>query len=405
MTLVSCKHTGSYVNKHIKSEGDVYREYLDFFEEVFKKMNENYYKPIDRKDFERFISQFDAKIYGQLKATGKSSDFIRWRSAAFLIDFLKNSEDIFSAFYPPKPAKEYEQTALGKRVDLGIEGDLQEDGYVVSQVEPRSDAYIQGLRIRDSILEIDSLSVGSLGDERIGTLLNPLVDTQVNIKFLSLSSKTVKSIDVRSQEYFKQTVFSVPVPIDGIYGIEIKRFNRKTSEDLLRFLESFKSRGVIKGLIVDLRGNPGGPPLAAREISSFFLSGGEDFSYFHKRGHQKAMLDVPSIPAKYHYQGPMVILIDKKSGSASELFSGIMQKRGRAVLMGTNSAGQVMLKSMFHFDDESMLLLVTGRGYHPDGTVFSFSGLDPDRFIKEEEEEDIIKYAAAYLLYADKIKP
>ncbi|MCK5601370.1 hypothetical protein KAR91_05870, partial [Candidatus Pacearchaeota archaeon] len=155
----------------------------------------------------------------------------------------------------------------------------------------------------------------------------------------------------------------------------------------------------IRGLILDLRGNPGGPPLATREISAFFLKGGDDFAFFQKKGHPKALLDVPKIPGELHYDGPMVILINEKSGSASELFSGILQRKGRAVLMGQNSAGQVFLKSMFHFSDDSMALLITGRGHHPDGAVFSFNGLTPDRIIAKDEEIDIIDYAAAYFVY------
>jgi C-terminal processing protease CtpA/Prc len=101
------------------------------------------------------------------------------------------------------------------------------------------------------------------------------------------------------------------------------------------------------------------------------------------------------------YDGPIVILINKGSGSATELFSGVMQKQRRAVLMGQNSAGQVMLKSMFHFDDESMVLLITARGHYPDGSVFSFGGLNPDRFVQNDEEDKIINYATEYLMYVN----
>lgn len=397
--LTSCSHSSQAVKPLAKTQDEVYQEYMDAFEEIYETMQENYYQPIDRKDFDRFIEQFNTKIYAQLQETGKSIDFIRWRSAAFLVDFLKTDEDIFSAYYPPKPAKEYEESALGVRKDLGIEGSLTDQGFLVSQVEPRSDAYEKGLRIDDVILEIDHVSLLGLEEKAVNEMLTPLIDTKVQLKFMRAQGRAIESIEVLSKEYFKQTVFMIPIPYKGIYGLEIRRFNRKTSEDMLRFMQAFKKQGGIDGLVLDLRGNPGGPPLAAREIASFFLPGGGDFAYFQRRGQTRAPLDVPTIPSQYRYGGPIVILIDKQSGSASELFSGIMQKRGRAVLMGRNSAGQVMLKSMFHFDDESMLLLITGRGYHPDGTVFSFSGIDPDRFVSEDEEEDIIKYAANYLLY------
>lgn len=377
-----------------------YQGYIDFFEEVYAMVVENYYQPIKREDYDRFIQQFDTKIFAQLTHENKSSDFIRWRSAAFLIDYLKSSEDIFSAFFPPKPAKEYEEEVLGKRHDLGIEGILTRKGYEVTQVEPRSNAYVQGLRIQDAVLTIDDQEVSALTSEEIKNLLMPLEGNTVVLQYRQAISGEKKRIDVTSHQYFKQTVFAIPTEVPGIYALEIQRFNRKTSEDMVRFLSYFKNQGAIKGLILDLRNNPGGPPLAAREISSFFLPPGEDFAYFQHKGDVQSPLDVPTIPEDFHYRGPMVILINEKSGSASELFSGVMQRRGRAVLMGENSAGQVMLKSMFHLKDDSMVLLVTARGHHPDGQVFSFKGLVPDRAL-ENIEGDLFRYAVTYLVYLE----
>lgn len=382
-----------------KKDKSSYQEYMDYFEEVYAKMQENYYKDVNRSDFDRFIKQFDTKIYNKLKDAGKSDDFIRWRSAAFLVEYLRTEEDIFSALYPPEPAKEYEETALGKRVDLGIKGELVNLGYQATQIEPRSNAYIQGLREGDILTKLDDKVLLALNEKEINELLMPLIGTTVGIRYIQASTMAEKNIEVMSDEYFRQTVFMKPVKIPYIYCLEIRKFNRKTSDDLLRYMTFFKQQGPIMGLILDLRGNPGGPPLAAREISSFFLPGGEDFSYFMKKGSPKMLLDVPTIPEEFKYDGPMVILIDKDSGSSSELFSGIMQKKGRAVLMGKNSAGQVMLKSMFHFSDESMILLVTGRGHHPDGTYFSFDGLTPDKIIEDDEDIDIVDYAATYFVY------
>ncbi|VAW13397.1 hypothetical protein MNBD_BACTEROID05-831 [hydrothermal vent metagenome] len=382
----------------VESSVDAYQSYIDFFEEVYQKFEDEYYKPVSRQAFNRFIKLFDQKIYAELKTGGKSVDYIRWRSAAFLVDHLKSKEDIFSAFYPPKPAKEYEETALGKRIDLGITGEKSDEGYVVSHVEPRSDAYAKGLRARDQILKIDSKSVKKLTEEEVKDALIPLADSLTGLEYLSFEDGAKKQIDVLSKEYFKQTVFNVPVKVPGVFCFRLEKFNRKTSDDMFRFLQMAKKTNDLKGLILDLRNNPGGPPLAAREISAFFLKGGDDFAYFQKNNKPRAELDVPTIDDAFRYQGPLVILINKKSGSASELFSGILQKQGRAILMGTNSAGQVMLKSMLHFDDESMLLLITARGHHPDGSVFSFGGVVPNRRI-EEDETDLVNYAATYLAY------
>ncbi|MFA5260084.1 MAG: S41 family peptidase [Candidatus Omnitrophota bacterium] len=381
--------------------GKDYQDYLSFFEEVYRTMEENYYFSVSRDSYEHFLKMFDAKIYPQLKQSRKSNDYIKWRSSAYLVDYLKDQEDIFSAFFPPQAAEEYEKEVLGKRIDLGLEGVMTPDGFRLYQVEPRSDAYEKGLRPKDYILRIDQKPIQGMPEEEIRELLNPLEGSLVEIQFREDVSQTEKTVSLESREYFKQTVFLVPVNVPGVYCLQIKRFNRKTSEDLTLFMSYILKQGG-QDLILDLRGNPGGPPLAAREISAFFLPPREEFAYFQRKDKPRAVLDVPLIPGQFHYHGNIVILVNKESGSASELFSGILQSKGRAEIMGTNTAGQVFLKSMFNFEDESMVLLVTARGFHPDGSVFSFQGIDPDQ--KFSGEVDLVQIAAEYL-FAKRQKP
>lgn len=373
----------------------LYDEYLAFFKKVLQTMQENYYFPATEENYQKFLHAFDTKIFPQLKNEKKSSDYIRWRSAAYLVDFMKDPEDIFSAFMPPQAAKNYEKEVLGKRIDLGIEGKRTTQGYQVVRMEPRSDAFEKGLREQDVIVTIEGRDLAGLTDKEILDLLTPLEGAKVTLAYLD--RRGIESVmEVLCKEYFKQTVFMSPV-IPGIFYLQIQRFNRMTAQDLTRFMTYILDHKAT-GLIIDLRGNPGGPPLAAREISSFFLLPREEFAYFKRKNKPKAVLDVPEIPKRFRYQGDIVILVDKKSGSASELFSGILQGRKRAVVMGTNTAGQVFLKSMFYFDDNSMLLLVTARGFHPDGTVFPFTGIRPNEKI-EDPDADLVKFAANYLLY------
>lgn len=372
-----------------------YHEYLTFFEQVYVKMQQEYYFPIKREDFQKFIYVFNTKIYAQLKETGKSSNFIKWRSAAYLVEALRNPEDIFSAFFPPKAAEKYEKEVLGQKIDLGIEGHLTDQGFLISRLEPRADAFEKGLHEQDLLLKIDAADVTTLTEEKINELLTPLENTTVALHYRDHTDQQEKTIEVISKEYFKQTVFLVPVDVPHVFCLQIPKFNRATAEDLTRFMQHILEQGD-SSLILDLRGNPGGPPLAAREISAFFLKPKEEFAYFQRKDRPKSSLDVPEIPPAYHYSGDLVILVNKESGSASELFTGILQQRGRATVMGINTAGQVFLKSMFYFDDNSMVLLVTARGFHPDGTVFSFQGVEPN-VRKEVEGDELIHFAAEYL--------
>jgi carboxyl-terminal processing protease len=169
-----------------------------------------------------------------------------------------------------------------------------------------------------------------------------------------------------------------------------------TGPDMERFLQIIKQQDP-KGLVLDFRGNPGGPPLAAEEISGFFLKGGDEFTYFQQRNAPKAELDVPVFDPQELFTGPIVILVDDGTGSAAELFTGIMQFRHRAVVLGVNTAGQILLKSMFPMGDGSMVALVKARGYYPDGHVFGFDGITPDKIISDAPKDGLINLAAALI--------
>ena len=380
------------------NEGElkIYQGYIDFFEEVYKTMQDNYYQAVRREDFDRFIENFNLKIYSQVENKEEKSNYVQWRSSAYLIDYLKDAEDTFSAFFPPKPAEEFTHKVLGERIDLGLEGRKVPEGFLLTKIEPRSDAYQKGMREEDIILKIDRHKAAKLNEEKIKELLTPEKGSKVKLTYLCFTDKKEKVVEVVSQEYYKQAVFMVPTQIPDVYCLEIKSFNRKTSEDMFRYLTLIKEQGQGASLIIDLRGNPGGPPLAAREISGFFLDPNGDFAYFQKRDRPKSLLTVPDLPEKFHFTGPVAILVNKDSGSASELFAGVLQRQKRAVLFGVNTAGKVLLKSMYNFDDGSMLALVTARGYFPDGTVFDYQGLVPDYFINDDTV-DLIQVAGQYL--------
>ncbi len=374
----------------------VHDSYLAYFEEVYKVMNTNYFFDIKRSDFDRFIKVFDEKISKNLLLEGKSSDYVRWRSAAYLVDYLKQPDDIFSRFLPPKPAEKFAQEVYGQKIDLGIEGHLIAPGFQVDFIEPRSDAYAMGLRENDLIISLDGQEVAKLGEAKVKELLVPLQGAKVKIDYLDSVRRTPHEIQPVSKEYFKQTVFLKSTGIKDVYCLDIQRFNRETNEDVGRFLVYLASKNP-KGLVIDLRTNPGGPPLAALAISAFFLPNDQLFAYFEGRHKPRAELTIPHLPDAYHFDWPMIVLVSKNTGSAAELFSGILQDRKRAMVMGQDTAGQVLLKSLFDMSDGSTLAMVVARGHFPDGRPFPFDGVKPDEVMTKDQADDMVSMAAKYL--------
>ncbi|MEI8011223.1 MAG: S41 family peptidase [Candidatus Omnitrophota bacterium] len=373
-----------------------HQAYLPFFEEIYTLMQEHYFFEVSRTDFNHFLDVFDAQIYPDIVRQRKSADYIRWRSAAYLVDMLKQPDDLFSRFWPPKPAEQFAKEVFGKKIDLGIDGHLVPNGMIVDFVEPRSDAYEKGLRENDLIVRIGQEDVLTLSDARLKESLNPLEGARVVINYFSGQTKVPHAIEVFCREYFKQTVFLRSTGVPDIYCLEIPKFNKGTPDDFSRLLGFIGPRNP-KGLVIDLRDNPGGPPLAARAISSFFLPSGGSLIYFEGRKRPRADLDIPVIPSRFKVAWPVAILVNKGTGSASELFSGVMQDNKRAVVIGEQTAGQVLLKSMFDLSDGSTLALVNARGHFPDGRPFPFDGVIPDETLAVTDKAEGVALAAKYL--------
>jgi carboxyl-terminal processing protease len=396
LCVAVCVLVSSFALAAVTPAGGAPQPLLPYFEEVYKVMQENYYFDVKRSDFERFLNVFKTTIYPSILLENKSSDYVRWRSAAYLVDMLKQPDDVFSRYWPPKPAEKFVQEVYGKKIDLGIEGHLIDKGYVIDFIEPRSDAYDKGVRENDLVVRLDGKDVLSLGALGIADKLMPLEGTGVQIDFFSAEGFRPRSVIAVSREYFKQGVFVRSTGVPDIYCLELQKFNQGTPEDFARLLGTLRPRAP-RGIIIDLRGNPGGPPLAARAISSFFLPNGEELVYFEGRTRPRSGLDIPVIPAEFHVDWPIAVLVDKGTGSAAELFSGVLQDRHRAVVIGEDTAGQVLLKSLYDLSDGSKLALVNARGHFPDGRPFPFSGVHPDEFFPQEQKGDMVTLAAKYL--------
>ncbi len=373
-----------------------YKQYTDYFEKVYKVFEDNYYLVPDRNTYDRFLKKWKSDIYAQLKSEHKSDDYVRWRSSWYLVNALKSKDDEFTGFWPPgKSVAAFHHDVLAQKVDLGIEGKKNDLGFVVTRLERHADAFAKGLREGDIILQIDGVPLGPMVQEAIEAKLTPVIKTHVKISYLSGETKLPNSIDVVSQEYFKQTVFMHQVPVEGVFCLEITHFNEMTPQDMDYFLSVIRPQNP-KGLVLDLRDNPGGQVGGAVEIASYFLKAGE-FAYFQKRNEPKYELTIPDVGAQYLITCPIVILVDAGTGSAAELFSGIMQYHGRAYVLGVNTAGQILLKRSFPVGDGAEIAMVMARGYYPNGRMFGFDGITPNKIISDAPKDGLINLAAALI--------
>ncbi len=357
-----------------------FKPYLDFLKEVYERMDAEYYLPISRDTYEKFADDFKGRVLARLKDKGTTVQEIKYLGAGLLVGRLKEPSDAFSNFFPPKVAEEYRSDVLGYELGIGITGNMVDIGYLIDRVELRSDSYEKGIRPGDIILKIDGRDVRAMSDEELKKALYPPLEAIVRLDVIFSKTREVSPVEVKVRKFFKETLSSVPTGIPGMFYVKINQFNRKTGEDLTRLVAYFMKKRM-KRLVVDLRGNAGGPPLAAREIAGLFLPKEKDLFYFQRKNRPKAMLSVPV--SSIRYDGKICIIIDRGSGSASELFAGTLRRYERAILIGERSAGKTYLKSMYHLEDKSMLVLVTSLAYLYNGEVYDPKGLKPDFTVTE----------------------
>jgi len=299
--------------------------------------------------------------------------------------------DPHSAFMPPNVYKEMQEETKGRFEGLGIEITLKEG--VLTVVSPIEDtpAFRAGIQAGDQILKIDGESTKNL------TLMD-------SVKRLRGPRGTKVTITIMREGFTKPKEFSLTrdvIPIRSVrfelmekqYGyIRLTQFQEKTESEFdkaIRALES-ESKGAIKGLILDLRNNPGGLLDQAVKVSDRFIESGVIVSMEGRREDQKMKFYA-------HPQGtipryPLVVLINSGSASGAEIVAGAIQDHGRGILVGTQTFGKGSVQTIFPMKDGSGLRLTTARYYTPNGRSIQAKGIIPDIIVKPalaEEEKAV----------------
>ncbi|MFC1593836.1 S41 family peptidase [Candidatus Omnitrophota bacterium] len=380
--LILAAHDPEATQKDLQNETpEYYKPYLELLEEVFNKMDEHYYKPVSRKTYEIYVQKYKKSVLSKLPHQDGRIDHIARMGAGLLVNQLRDKEDTFTNFIPPKKAEEYSQKVYGYENGIGISGHRSKEGYVIEHVQIRSDAYEKNIATGDIILTINGVDVLTLNDDEIKELLYPPLDSVITLEILFVKRDEVSKIEVTCKEYFKETITSLATHIPHAYCLKIVSFNRKTADDFKDYVQRFVAEGM-ELLIVDLMDNPGGPPLAVREMAGVLLPAQQKLFYYKKKN--VAQFGLISPESDVHYEGVVMLLINKKSGSASELLAGLLKGYKRALIIGKEpTAGRAFLKSTFKFEDGSMLAMLTGFAYLFDGTKFGLDGVTPSYTVPE----------------------
>ncbi len=309
------------------------------------------------------------------------------------INGMLQSLDPHSSYVGPDSFKDLQVSTSGEYGGLGME--VTTESGVVKVIAPIDDtpAKRAGIKAGDYITEIE-------GESIIGLPLSEAVDKMrgkpnepITITVIRGEEDPLEFTIVR--EIIKRAVVKHEVK-DGIGYLRISQFNEKTDDGLKKSIAALKKElgKNLPGIVLDLRGNPGGLLDQSIKVSSAFLDGGEVVS---TRGR------IATDTERYNAENgelakgvPLVVLIDGASASASEIVAGAVQDRGRGLLVGMTTFGKGSVQSIIPLRGgrDGALRLTTQRYYTPAGRSIQGTGIDPDIAIAafaEDEDQDALR--------------
>ncbi len=310
---------------------------IDIFGRVFKEVSLNYVDDIDPEVF------VNSGVDGMLKTLDPYTNFI------------SSSE-----------ASDVELITTGKYGGIGISISIRDGMVIITSLMEGYTAQRQGLRIGDQIIEVDGKSMIGIKPENVRHLTRGEPGTEVKLKVTREGeAKALEFVLIREEIRLKNISYSGFVK-DGIAIIRLDRFTRTAGDELRLAIKELKLKGEIKGLIIDLRDNPGGLLEAAVEIVSKFIPK-NSLVVITKGRRAESEVKFHSIEEPMLPDVPLAVLVNNNSASASEIVAGALQDLDRAVIVGTTTFGKGLVQNIFPLPYNTQLKMTTAKYYTPSG--------------------------------------
>ena len=336
----------------------------------------------------RIVTDTDSKeIYEYLKTFSDVIDIVKKN----YVEEVKDKEIVYSAikgvlesldphssFLPPDMYKDMQSETKGEFGGIGIEITIK-DGFptVITPIED-TPAYKAGIKTGDHIMRIDGKPTKNMSLMDVVKLIRGAKGKPVNLTIMREGFTIPKDFKViRDVIVVKSVKFRM---LEGNYGyVRIVQFQEKTKRDLdnaIKELEKSSKEKPLKGIILDLRNNPGGLLEQAVEVSDKFITDG---LIVYIEGRQKADEKMKFYARqKDDYTGPLVVLVNEGSASASEIVAGALQDYKRAIIVGAKTFGKGSVQTIFPLGDGSAMRLTTAKYYTPKGRSIQAEGITPD---------------------------
>ena len=308
------------------------------------------------------------------------------------------SLDPHSAYINPEDFRDMRMDTKGEYGGLGMEVTM-EDGFVkvISPID-ETPAKAAGILAGDYITEIDGKSLlGATLNEAVGQMRGKPGEP-INITIVREGEDPI-TLDIVREVIKRQTVKFEDK--DGVGYIRIAQFNEKAADGLKDAIADLQKQydGRIPGLILDLRGNPGGLLTQSVQVSSVFLDGGEVVSTRGRRADDVNVYNGEK--GQMAKNVPLIVLVDGASASASEIVAGAIQDRGRGLVMGMTTFGKGSVQDVIPLSGgrDGALKITTQRYYTPEGRSIQGGGIAPDIAVSAvpDDGEERQRYSEASL--------
>lgn len=296
--------------------------------------------------------------------------------------------DPHSSYLNEEDFKELHTATNGEFGGLGIEVTMEEG--VVKVISPLADtpASKSGIKAGDYIIKLGTQSVQGMDLKDAVNLMRGAVGSTIDLTILRKGESKPLLFKVVREKITVQSVKSQL--LDQKYGyIRLSQFQALTAKDMEKAVVKLKTEagGNLKGLVLDLRNNPGGLLDSAIQISDAFINndqkGDEELIVYTEGRLPGSKFTALANPGDILNNAPIVVLINNGSASASEIVAGALQDNKRAIIVGTRSFGKGSVQTVLPLDNQRGIKLTTALYYTPSGKSIQAKGITPDIVVDE----------------------
>jgi carboxyl-terminal processing protease len=355
--LATCAVVGSLISEKVAaqsaSDESTLRDSLHEFTDIYSLVEQNYAEPMNQDRIDKAI--YDGAIPGMLHVL-----------------------DPHSNFYDPKAFAQMREDQHGKYYGVGMQIQPQPDKagairIVVLAPFEGTPAYKAGIRPGDIIMSVDGKSTENMDSAAVASLLKGPKGTHVSVVMGREGKDTPLTFDLVRDEIPRYSVDIAFMLKPGIGYIHVTNFMETTSREVGDALDKFQAaNGDLHGLVLDLRGNPGGLLNEAVNMADKFLQKGQIVVSQHGRAFPDQIYR-----AAHGEEGtdkyPIVVIVNRNTASAAEIVSGALQDHDRALIVGETTFGKGLVQTVFQISENTGLALTTYHYYTPSGRLIQRS--------------------------------